>query len=210
MCTRYYVELSPELRPIIEAARRSPLAEKMVHHLGRPAVREGEVRPTDIGAVIATASRGTPGYFPMVWGFTSPVSGNPLVNCRVETAGSKPLWKESWERRRCVIPASYYFEWEHLLSPSGAKKTGDKYAIQPAGQHVTWLAGLYRIEEGYPHFTVLTRAPSPELARIHDRMPVILPSDAIRTWISPASSAETVKQIAAASLTNMVIERAVS
>ena len=209
MCTRYYVELSPELRPIIEAARRSSLSERMVHHLGRPAAREGEVRPTDIGAVIATTSRGTPGCFPMVWGFTSPASGSPLVNCRVETAGVKPLWKESWARRRCVIPASWYYEWEHLVSPAGTKKTGDKYAIQPAGCTVTWLAGLYRIEDGYPHFTVLTRTPSPALARLHDRMPVILPSASIRTWISPSTPAETIKAIAGSSLTDMIFEKSV-
>jgi len=208
MCTRYFVELSPELRPIIEAARRSSLADKMVHHLGRPVAKEGEVRPTDISAVIASNSRGLPGFFPMVWGFTSPASGGPLVNCRVETAGTKPLWKESWERRRCIIPASWYYEWEHFFSPSGSKKTGDKYAIQPSGFTVTWLAGLYRIEEGYPHFAVLTRTPSPELSRIHDRMPVILPSDAIKTWIDPAADAKAVKAIAESSLTSMIFERA--
>jgi len=206
MCTRYYVELSPELRPIIEAARRSPLADRMVHDLGRPAAKEGEVRPTDIGAVIATTSRGTPGYFPMVWGFTSPSSGGPLVNCRAETAGSKTLWKESWNRRRCIIPAAWYYEWEHYLLPSGAKKTGARYAIQPAGFTVTWLAGLYRIEDGYPHFAVLTRTPSPALSRIHDRMPVILPPDCIRTWINPQTPAETIKQIAETSLTDMIFE----
>ena len=206
MCTRYYVELSPELRPIIEAARNSSLADKMVHHLGRPVKTEGEVRPTDISAVIATTSRGIPGYFPMVWGFTSPASGSPLVNCRVETAGSKPLWKESWARRRCIIPAVFYYEWEHFTSPSGTKKTGDKYAIQPAGSTVTWLAGLYRIEDGYPHFAVLTRTPSPELARIHDRMPVILPAGSIKTWIDPAAPAETLKALADSSLTDMVAE----
>ena len=210
MCCRYYVDSVPETGPYLTALNRSPLRNAMQELLEKTLIEKGEVRPSDLAMVIAPDKSLTPTVYPMRWGFSSPRSSRLLINCRVETAGSKPLWKESWERRRCVIPASYYFEWEHLLSPSGAKKTGDKYAIQPAGQHVTWLAGLYRIEEGYPHFTVLTRAPSPELARIHDRMPVILPSDAIRTWISPASSAETVKQIAAASLTNMVIERAVS
>ena len=41
MCSRYYVELSPELRPIIEAAQKSALAEKMVHDLGRPVIAGG-------------------------------------------------------------------------------------------------------------------------------------------------------------------------
>ena len=58
MCTRYYVELSPELRPIIEAARHSSLAAKMVHDLGRPVITEGEVKPTDIAPVIAVKCPG--------------------------------------------------------------------------------------------------------------------------------------------------------
>ena len=41
MCSRYYVELSPELRPIIEATQKSALAEKMVHDLGRPVIAGG-------------------------------------------------------------------------------------------------------------------------------------------------------------------------
>ena len=212
MCTRYLVELSPELRPIIEAARRSPLAARMVHHLGRPVVGEGEVRPTDIAAVIAPNNKGMRHVFPMVWGFTQPHIENtrrsqPLVNCRVETAAAKPLWKESWQRRRCIIPASYYYEWEHFTSPDGRSKTGDKYAIQPVGSTVAWLAGLYRIEEGYPHFTVLTREPGELLSKIHNRMPVILPQAVLEDWINPESSPETVKAIAAHSLTGMILER---
>ena len=57
--------------------------------------------------------------------------------------------------------------------------------IQPVGSEVTYLAGLYRIEDGYPVFTVLTTEPTEELARIHDRMPVILPGTAIGEWIRP-------------------------
>ena len=113
------------------------------------------------------------------------------------------------------MPASYYFEWSRartahemdpLTKPDGTKKTGVKYAIQPAGATVTWLAGLYRIENGYPFFTILTRSPVGELGKIHDRMPLILPENAITDWINPASPAETVKEISAAALTDMVME----
>ena len=86
---------------------------------------------------------------------------------------------ELWEKRRCIIPASWYFEWEHLISNTGQKKTGDKYMIQPNGSSMTWLAGLYRIEDSLPVFAVLTREPTDELRRIHDRMPLILPKERI-------------------------------
>ncbi len=182
MCCRYYMEMSPELRPIIEEANRSTLKDRIVNKLGSPLVIEGEVRPTNIVPVIAPNRSGARAVFPMVWGFILPRSSSPMVNARVETASTKPTFKESWERRRCIIPASYYFEWEHLINATtGKAKTGDKYMIQPKGSEITWLAGLYRIEERsgiqVPVFTVLTREPSEEIRFIHDRMPVILPRE---------------------------------
>ena len=212
MCTRYYVELSPELRPIIEAARHSSLAMKMVHDLGRPVIAEGEVKPTDIAPVIASNGKGLRSVFPMIFGFQQSDRDNtrrskPLLIARVETADKKPIFKECWQRRRCIVPAAYYFEWEHLTRPDGTKETGDKYAIQPAGATVTWLAGLYRMENGYPFFTILTREPVGELAKIHDRMPLILPETTIADWINPAIPAEAVKEISAAALAEMVMEK---
>ncbi len=212
MCSRYYVELSPELRPIIEAARRSPLAGKMVHQLGRPVVCEGEVKPTDIAPVIASSSKGQRSVFPMIWGFRQAERDHtkrsqPLINARSETAADKPTFRECWQRRRCIIPASWYYEWEHLSCPDGTRKIGSKYTIQPEGATVTWLAGLYRIENGFPFFTILTRQPSGELARIHDRMPLILPAGSIDHWINPATPAEEVKDIAALALTEMMIDK---
>ena len=94
MCSRYFVDLSPELRPIIEAARHSSLAGRMVHDLGRPVITEGEVKPTDIAPVIASNSQGKQSVFPMIWGFRQADRENtkrsrPLINARSETADIK-------------------------------------------------------------------------------------------------------------------------
>ena len=212
MCSRYFVDLSPELRPIIEAARHSSLADKMVHDLARPVITEGEVRPSDIAPVIASNAKGAKSVFPMIWGFTQADRDNtkrsrPLINARSETADVKPTFRECWQRRRCVIPASYYFEWEHFTAPDGRTVTGDRYAIQPAGADVTWLAGLYRMENGFPRFTVLTREPSAQLSTLHERMPLILPEDAIPAWINPATPAEEVSRISSRALTDVVMEK---
>ncbi len=209
MCCRYYMEDSPELRPFTEAAKRSPLTEKLVAKLARPLTVSGEIRPTDITAVLAPDKNGRQVVFPMVWGFTGKAS--MLFNARSETASKKPTFRESWERRRCIIPASYYFEWEHFTEPSGKNRTGEKYMIQPKGAAVTLLAGLYRLEETdglpVPHFTILTREPSDELRRIHDRMPVILRPEAVSAWLDPASSLSAIREISENALTDMIFEK---
>jgi putative SOS response-associated peptidase YedK len=203
------METSPELRPYIEAANRSSLKDRLVSKLARPLVTEGEVRPTDLVPVIAPSSKSQePTVFPMVWGFTIPRRQTSLFNARVESATEKPTFKESWEKRRCIVPASWYYEWEHLINAStGKSKTGDKYMIQAKGSNVIYLAGLYRLEEiagiQVPVFTILTREPSDEIRFIHDRMPVMLPKEYIREWVNPNGKPE---EIIRAAQTVMVFE----
>lgn len=208
MCTRYYMECSPELRPFVDRAMQSSLRESIVTKLGKPMKTEGEIRPTDIAPVIAPARSRQPTVFPMVWGFTNPRGGSPLLNARVETAAVKPFWKQAWTSHRCIIPASCYFEWEHLVSPDGKKKAGQKYMIQPKNCAVTYLAGLYQIEEQrgikLPVFTILTREPGEEIRFIHDRMPLILPKEAVKEWLRIEARPEEVIQSA---LTDMYFEK---
>ena len=211
MCTRYYVELSPELRPYVEAASRTPLKAKMVSVLGKKFKAEGEIRPTDMAAVIAPGRDGKKAVFPMVWGYHITGIDRPVVNARVESAKEKTSFAVDWVRHRCIVPASYYFEWEHIKRPDGAVKTGQKYAIQPRNATVTYLAGLYRIEEArglrYPVFTVLTKEPGEILSKIHNRMPVILPEDAIGDWIKPDADPGRIVSEALTDL-DMVVETA--
>ena len=110
MCSRYYMEMSPELRPIVERARSSSLAEKMVHDLGRPVRTEGEVRPTDIAPVIATDRNGHPSVFPMIWGFSAPDRENtrrsqPLINAKSETAAENRLSETAGPGAGASFPA---------------------------------------------------------------------------------------------------------
>ena len=102
------------------------------------------------------------------------------------------------------MPASWYFEWEHLPGKDGRKRTGDKYMIQPKDSAVTWLCGLYRIENGMPVFVVLTREPGEEIRFIHDRMPLIMPDKLVNEWIRPGIRPEELLPYA---LTEMVFEK---
>ena len=199
MCCRYWADESPELRAIVEEMNRSVLVPKWQK---TAAIKTyGEIRPTDVVPVIAPDRSGSRAVFPMKWGFTG---RSLLMNARSETAGSKPTFKESWERRRCIVPASWYFEWEHLRGNDGKTHTGDKYMIQPKGSAMTWLCGLYRIEEGLPAFVVLTREPGEEIRFIHDRMPLILPERYIDDWIRPDTKPE---ELLGEALTEMIFEK---
>ena len=200
MCCRYWTEESPELRVIVEEMNRSSLVRKW-HNI--TAVKSyGEIRPTDVVPVIAPDKSGRRAVYPRKWGYTGK---GLLMNARAETAGQKPTFREDWEKHRCIVPASWYFEWEHRLGNDGKKYTGDKYMIQPKGSAMTWLCGLYRIENGLPVFVILTREPGDEIRFIHDRMPMIMPEDLVNTWIRPDVTPEELLPYA---LTEMVFERA--
>jgi putative SOS response-associated peptidase YedK len=205
ICCRYYIDKDDaELAEIIEAAEKSSLAEKFVVELSKPMKTDGEIRPTDVVPVIAPGRSVSKAVFPMRWGFLLPKSNSPLVNARVETAAEKPTFKNTWKAHRCIVPASWYFEWQHFKAPDGKEKTGDKFLIQPRGSSLTWLCGLYRFEGNYPVFTILTREPSSELSEIHDRMPLILPKEKIDEWIRPDTRPEDLLPFA---LTEMVMEK---
>lgn len=207
MCCRYELSASPRLHPYVEAAKRAPLTAKLEAQLHRPLRTEGEIRPTDLVPVLAPSRTGRAAVFPMVWGLTGRKS--PLFNARAETAGSKPTFRESWASRRCVVPASWYDEWEHAETPDGKKRRGVQYRIQAAGEPLTYLAGLYRLTERdgptVPEFVILTREAAEDLRRIHDRMPVILPESAISRWLDPAAKPEEMLCLA---LTELRVERA--
>jgi len=201
MCCRYYMEESPELRPIVEAMNRSPLVNAFRKYTA--VQTRGEIRPTQVAPVIASNKSGRQAVFPMRWGF----SGKPLlINARAETAGQKPAFRDSWAAHRCVIPASWYYEWEHRTDNEGRKSTGDRFLLQAKDSPVTWLCGLYRIEEGLPHFVVLTRDAGEGIRFVHDRMPLILPESLIPEWIRPGAKPE---DLVSAALTDLYCERSV-
>ena len=191
MCCRYLLEESPELRPVIEAMNRSPLAGTLFPRASLRA--SGEVRPADAAPVLASDRKGAPAVFPMKWGFTGK---SLLINARTETAASRPMFRDSWLAHRCAVPSSGYFEWEHLPAPDGKKKTGTKYCLRPDAPGLTWLCGLYRMENGVPCFVILTREPGESIRFIHDRMPLILPESAVRDWIRPQARPEDLLSLA--------------
>ena len=170
---------NPELRELVREMNRSKLAEMFTRNGSDPLHAEGEIFPSAVLPVIASNRNGERRVFPMKWGFTG--SKGLLINARAETAAEKETFREAWTKHRCVIPASWYFEWEH----DEKKKAGQKYALRPEEAGLIWLAGLYRMENGLPVFVILTRPADEGILWMHDRMPVMLPHREVNEWISP-------------------------
>ena len=173
MCGRYWIDDgrdSVELGEIIEQVNRRPASE--------PVKTSGEVFPTDVVPVIASSKRLLPEAFAMEWGYALG-DGRRVINARSETAAERPLFRDGMRQRRCAVPATRYFEWER----TGGKRT--KYAIRPERGGLFYLAGLYRMLSGRPEFVILTRQSADSIAFIHDRMPVILPSELVADWTNP-------------------------
>ena len=200
MCCRYWFVTTPELWPAVEEMNRSALAGAFRRRGG--IVTEGEVRPSDVSPVAAVNRRGERRLFPMKWGFRAQTL---LINARTETAAEKPLFREAWQGHRCAVPAAWYYEWEHLPDGKGGKRTGDRYRLRPAGGETAWLCGLYRMEEGFPCYVILTREPGENIRFIHDRMPLILPEAAVDSWIRQGGNPEEILREAR---TELAFERA--
>jgi putative SOS response-associated peptidase YedK len=110
--------------------------------------------------------------------------GNRMINARSETASEKPAYREAWRRRRCLVPADGFYEWKregrHRQPWYFSHPTGEPLAF--AGLWDRWAGGEAPVES----YTVLTTAANPEVAAVHDRMPVILPASAWARWLSTA------------------------
>ena len=182
MCGRYYIaedDAAEELRQIIKAVNRRSTDVKT----------SGEIRPGDTVPVLANSPILQPGAYVVRWGYTLP-DGKLLFNARSENAADKALFQDGMAQRRCLIPATCYFEWEQR----GKEKI--KYAIAPQNSSMIYLAGIYRKEGTRATCTILTREPAESIAFIHNRMPVILPAEAIGDWLNVRYAATDVLKAA--------------
>lgn len=108
------------------------------------------------------------------WGLPSAADiQRPLINARSETVDSRPSFRDSFRSRRCLVPATGFFEWQKL---DGVKQP---FHIQRTDHGLFAFAGIWERDA----FAILTTAANRTVAGIHDRMPVILGPDAYATWL---------------------------
>lgn len=115
--------------------------------------------------------------------------GYSTINARAEEVATKPIFREAFKQRRCLVPADAFYEWQKIgaktrLPFAFALKSGEPYAF--AGLWERW-----RPREGDPleTFTVLTTDPNELAEPVHDRMPVILEPRDYERWMNPGDPA---------------------
>jgi putative SOS response-associated peptidase YedK len=123
--------------------------------------------------------------------------GRRLINARLDSLAGKPAFREAFTRRRCLIPASGFYEWG--VDAAGKKQP---FFIRPRGEPLLAIAGLWerwRAPSGEPLETcvIVTTEANALLAPIHDRMPVLLARAAQDVWLDARSDVATITELAA-------------
>ena len=115
----------------------------------------------------------------MLWGMRPSWAKSLLINARSETVLEKPAFRNAMRDRRCLIPASGFFEWQDL----GTSKA--PYFFHDPARPILAFAGLWRENEdhGYPEAVIMTTSPNALIAPIHDRMPCILPEGLLHEYL---------------------------
>lgn len=190
MCGRYYVDQEEdqiEIRKIL-----TELNQRYRDRSGLSGLKTGEIFPTDrvpvltgdesfsAGESVAGLPAGTRAEI-MQWGFPGfGQNSRVLINARAETAAEKPMFRNAVKNGRMLVLASSYFEWQ--------KPEKIKMQISLPQSRLLLMAGLWRSfrsdsGELINSFVIITRPAEDTIAAIHDRMPLILPSDLAAMWL---------------------------
>ena len=147
------------------------------------------IAPTQETAVVGLNHDGKRSLGLMRWGLIphwakDPSIGNRLINARAETAAEKPAFRSSFSKRRCLVPADGFYEWQK----TGGRK--QPFYLQLKEHRPFAFAGLWARwkaseDETVQSFTLLTTTPNEVAAKVHDRMPVILPPESYDRWLDP-------------------------
>ncbi|HUO68050.1 MAG TPA: SOS response-associated peptidase [Gammaproteobacteria bacterium] len=191
MCGRFALFASPELTAEYFALAQPPALAP--HYNVTPGQDVAAVRVDRDGRRALRALRW--GLVPF-WAKDATI-GRRLINARLDSLRDKPAFREAFARRRCLIPASGFYEWG--VDDAGKKQP---FFIRPRGEPLLAMAGLWerwRPQGGEPLETcvIVTTDANALLAPIHDRMPVLLSRAAQDVWLDPSSDVAAIVELAA-------------
>jgi putative SOS response-associated peptidase YedK len=179
MCERFTLRSRPaDLVEVFELLREPELAPRF------------NIAPTQQIGVIRQSGNGRE-WTLMRWGLIPPwsrdgKSGPPLINARAETITSKPSFRIPFQKRRCLIPADGFYEWQKVEG----SKVKQPFYIRLTSNGPFAFAGLWESwrrgdEPRVESCTIITTEPNDVMQPLHDRMPVILPTDLYGPWLDP-------------------------
>lgn len=180
MCGRYYVDddTAQEIERIIR------MAEEKVAKATRETVLlpSGDIHPTDRAPILMADRQGICCHI-QKWGFPGFDTKQVLFNARCESALEKPTFREAVAKRRIVVPAAGFYEWN-----SRKEKSTFYHKNHPA----LFMAGLYNPYDEGNRFVILTTAANTSMAPVHDRMPLLLEEEEILPWILNPDAAKEI------------------
>jgi putative SOS response-associated peptidase YedK len=129
------------------------------------------------------------------WGFVPTWAkdikmGMKMINARAESVATSGAFKTSFAKRRCIVPADGFYEWQAV---EGKAKKQPMYITRADGKPIAF-AGLWSVwkdpkrgpqAEWLHSLTIITTDANATMAPVHDRMPVILPEDVWDEWLDP-------------------------
>lgn len=162
------------LRKIVDDPEMDPQVNHVLHKL------RYNVPPASHLPVID--GRSTPKMTVARWGFPIPKRPNGVFNTRIETALESPMWRGLLGQSHCLWPVAGFYEWRR----DGKRRTpfyvhrsdGQPMLIAGVIQDRTWNGGVKLFG------SMLTCAPNGLMASVHDRMPVVIETDAAHAWLS--------------------------
>ena len=166
--------------------------------------RRFNVAPGQYGLAVTTDGEGSPRADNLRWGLVphwaeDPKIGWRMINARAETVAERPAFREALARRRCLILADGFFEWQHLGPKEKqpwwiTRDDGAPFAF--AGLWASWRpSGSSAEVEPLRTFTILTTQATEALADVHDRMPVMLPRESEHDWLDHTAPLEAVEAL---------------
>lgn len=129
---------------------------------------------------LPTFTPGSLGVRELSWGFEESWKPGVVFNTRIESA-TKPMWRESMEHRRCILPVLAFFEThreETYPSPKTGKLTKRQYEFRIPGQEIIFIGCIWREDA----FSMVTTDANADMAPIHHRMPLIVRQKELPLW----------------------------
>lgn len=182
MCGRYYIdddtarEIEKLVRQVDEKMRRAPVLVR--------SLQAKDIHPSEAAPVIAADRSGICCRWQR-WGFPGFHGKQLIFNARSESVTEKRMFQESVKKRRIVVPAAWFYEWN---------KNKEKITFYRKEQPVLYMAGLYNRYQEEDRFVILTTEANASMRPVHDRMPLILERDEVCKWLNEDPLAEAFLQ----------------